>query len=133
MSFGSSEALQRACFAALTADGPLAALVGGVFDAAPRAGPPETYVALGPERVSRTAHRGGVVAVHDFQVSVVTAAEGYAGAKRAAARVEAVLEAGVALDAGRLLGIALRGARARRDRRDGTRRVDLTFRARIEN
>ena len=105
--------------------------MGGVFDAEPD-GAPDLYVALGPERVVDRSDGSGAGAEHLFRVGVVTTRDGFAAAKRAAARVSAVLEAGLALPEGRLVALAFRGARARRDRRDGTRRVDLTFRARTE-
>ena len=131
MSLTLSASLQAAVFDALSGDAALAALAGGVFDAEPE-GAPDLYVALGDETVRDLSDVTGPGAAHLFRVGVVTTREGFAGAKRAAARVVAVLGGGLALPEGRLVSLTFRGARARRSRRDGTRRVDLTFRARTE-
>jgi len=132
MSYLLSDALQVAIYETLSADSELAALVGGIFDAE-HAGAPDLYVLLGPERMRDRPDASGSVATHDFRVSVVTTREGYRIAKTAAGRVTELLTSGaLSLDRGRVIDLRLRDARARRDRRDDTRRVDLTFRARTE-
>ena len=66
-------------------------------------------------------------------MSAVTTRSGFAAAKAAAARVSEVLDgARLTLDRGRLVSLTFRDARATRDRGARTRRVDLTFRARID-
>ena len=133
MSYAAANAVQAAVYGALIGDVALAALVGGaIHDAEPDA-PPDLYVALGPERVREASDASGRGAEHRITVSVVTSRSGFSAAKAAAGRVEAVLHgADLALDEGRLVDLAFVEARARRDRRDRTRRVDMVFRARTD-
>lgn len=132
MSYALAGALQSAVFGALSSDSELNGLAGGVFDAEP-SGAPDLYVALGPERVTDMSDRTGTGAAHEFEVAVVTTRDGFADAKVAAERVSAILtESPPDLAQGTLVSLTFKQAVARRDRRDGTRRVELTFRARTE-
>lgn len=135
MSYGVSAALQAAVHGHLQADAALAALVGGaVYDAAPGGALPDTYVTIGAERVRDRADGSGAGAVHDFTVSVVTTLAGFQTAKAAAAAVsDALVGASLTLARGRLVGLWFLRAAAKRQE-DGTlRRIDLTFRARVED
>ena len=128
MSLAASAALQAAVYQALRADPGLGALVGdAVFDAMPVTAPTGTHVALGPED-------GG--ARHDFVVSVLSGSEdggGFGPVKAAAAAVVAALEDGaLTLEHGHLAGLWFVAARARRSDGGAGRRVDMTFRARID-
>ena len=134
MSYAASQELQAALFTLLSSDAALAGLVGdAIYDAVPGIAP-DLFVALGPERVRGRADASGRVATHDLSISVVTRAGGYASAKRAAARISDIV-AGAAppLGHGRVIDIAFLRARARRDEGEGTRRVDLYFRARLDD
>ena len=135
MSYGVSAALQSAVFQRLQADTVLVALVGGdVFDAAPSGSVPVTYVSLGPEEVADASDKTGAGAVHEFTVSVVTEAAGFRGAKDVAAAIsDALIDAPLDLARGRLVSLRFLKARARRVQDGDVRRIDLRFRARVED
>jgi ABC-type nitrate/sulfonate/bicarbonate transport system permease component len=134
MSYGSGAALQAAVYQRLTGSAAVTALVGAaIYDAVPPGDPPGVYIVLGPEDVRDASDASGAGAVHDFVVSVVTDAAGFQAAKAVAASVsEALLGATMALALGRLVGLWFLRARARRADRGNLRRIDLTFRARVE-
>lgn len=135
MSYAASAALQAAVFDRLTGDAALSALVGGaIFDAPPPGPLPETYVALGPEEARARGDASGGGAWHRFTVSVVSAGPGFLAAKRAAAAVsDALVDSDLSLARGRLAGLHFLRARARLQGRGSHRRIDLTFRARIDD
>ena len=86
---------------------------------------------LGPEDVRDRSDGTSGGAWHRFTVSVVSDAAGFAAAKAAAAAVgDALTDAELTLDRGHLAGLHFYRARARRD--GALRRIDLTFRARID-
>lgn len=133
MSYGNAAALQEAVFARLVGDAPLTALVGGaVYDAAPPGTVSGTYVSLGPEDVLDASDQSGAGARHDFVVSVVSDAAGFAHAKAVAAAVsDALTDANLTLSRGYLIGLWFLKATARRVDKGNRRRIDLTFRARV--
>ncbi|WP_138465168.1 DUF3168 domain-containing protein [Poseidonocella sp. HB161398] len=135
MSYGVSKALQGAVFAALSGDAALAAVVGtNVFDAPPAGAVPELHVALGAEDAFARPDSSGSVTTHRLIVSVIGPAEGFARAKEAAVAVSDALDgAALALARGRLLSLGFRRARARRTDGNSGRRIDLTFRAIVED
>ena len=134
MSYAVAGALQAAVYQQLRTDAVLAALVGAaVYDAVPPGTQVGTYVSLGPEDVADASDKTGEGAVHDFVISVITDAAGFATAKAAAAAVsDALVGADLALARGRLVGLWFLRAQARRVEKADTRRIDLTFRARVE-
>ncbi|MBK5944919.1 hypothetical protein CCR83_00265 [Rhodobacter veldkampii DSM 11550] len=139
MSYAAGAALQAAVYARLRDDPAVTALVGeAVFDAAPPGPVAGTYVSLGPEDVRDASDATGAGAEHDFTVSVVTDAAGFQTAKAVAAAVSEALTgasargAGLTLSRGHLVGLWFLRARARRVETGALRRIDLTFRARIE-
>lgn len=137
MSYEASGALQAAIYQALRTDPALGALIGdAVYDALPVTAPTGTYVALGAEDVADAGDMTGRGSRHDFVVSVLSGTEasgGFAPVKAAAAAVVSALEDGVLeLDHGHLAGLWFVGARARRADGGAGRRVDMTFRARID-
>jgi hypothetical protein len=134
MSYAVSAALQAAVYTALQADAALAGLVGGAIHDAPPAGSlPPLYVTLGPERVTGAGDGGGAGAWHAFTVSVITEVGGFHDAKAAAGAVSDALHgAALPLARGRLVGLWFHKARAARAS-GGLRRIDLTFRARVED
>ena len=135
MSYGVSSALQAAVYQRLQADAALAALVGGdIFDAAPPGVVPTIYVSLGPEDVRDRSDKTGRGADHDFTVSVVTTAAGFQSAKDAAAAVsDALVDAPLVLSRGSLVSLNFVRARAKRVQDADVRRIDLRFRARVED
>jgi hypothetical protein len=134
MTYAVGHALQQAVFARLADDPALGTLVDGqVHDALPPGPLPPIYVALGPEVARDRSDGTGQGAEHDFAVSVVTTAEGFAKAKAAAAAAcDALLGPGLALGRGRLVHLRFLRAQAARAS-GGARRIDLTFRARVED
>jgi len=134
MSYGIAAALQQAVYQRLSGDPALAALVGGaIYDALPPGPLPPTYVALGPEDVRARGDGSGQGAWHRFIVSVVTDEAGFHGAKQAAGAVsDALIDAPLTLSRGRLVALHFGRARARREGTGALRRIDLTFRARVQ-
>ncbi|MZR14045.1 DUF3168 domain-containing protein [Maritimibacter sp. DP07] len=135
MSYGPALALQQAIYEALTADPTLAALVGdAIFDAVPAGVTGGTYVALGPEDVRDASDMTGMGARHDVTVSVISDAGGFSTAKEAAVAVsDALVDAPLTLARGTLVSLDFHRARARRVQDADMRRIDLRFRARIED
>ena len=135
MSYGMTAALQAAVFQQLQNDVVLAGLVGvNIFDAAPSGTVPSLYVSLGPEDVKDTSDATGGGAAHEFTVSVVTDAAGFLSAKDvAAAFSDALIGAPLVLARGRLVSLNFMRAKARRVLSANVRRIDLRFRARLED
>ncbi|TDK49839.1 DUF3168 domain-containing protein [Antarcticimicrobium luteum] len=136
MSYAMSGPLQAAVYQLLAADPALTAVVGGaIYDGLPAGPLPETYVNLGPEVVRDRSDREGAGALHRLTISVISEAPGFAAAKAAAAAIGDVLvDATPALSRGRVVGIWFERARARRTGSAGQiRRIDLNFRARVED
>lgn len=131
MTYAVSHALQSAIYARLAGDAALGALVGGdIFDAPPSGSAPPTYVLIGDETVRDRSSKTHAGAIHDLLVSVITDTTGFATAKQVAGAVcDALVDAPLALSRGRLVALAFRSARARRDDSPGQRRIDLRFRA----
>lgn len=135
MSYAAAAALQEAVYERLSTDAGLTALVGGaIYDAVPPGPLPQTYVTMGPEDVRERSDGTGAGAWHRFTVSIITDADGFHGAKTAAAAVsDALVGADMILSRGRLAGLHFYRARARREDRGALRRIDLTFRARADD
>ncbi len=134
MSYAMSAALQAALYDALRADAALSELVGeAIFDAPPSGTLPGLYVTLGAERVRDASDRSASGAWHDLTVAVISGAAGFSAAKAAAGAVSDLLhEADLPLARGRLVSLRFRRARARRES-GGLRRIEMTFRARVED
>lgn len=135
MTYAVSSALQGAVFQALQADTALLGLVGpAVFDALPEGHLPELYVVLGREDVRDASSKTGGGAVHRFVVTVVADTGGFRRAKEAAGAVsDALVDAALTLERGRLVSLRFLRAAARRSRAGATRRIDLTFQAIVED
>ncbi|MCI2393418.1 DUF3168 domain-containing protein [Aliiroseovarius sediminis] len=135
MSYGVSAALQQAIYQRLTADLELSALVSGaIYDAVPAGIITGTYVSLGPEDVRERSDMTGHGAVHEVTINVITDAAGFQGAKRVAAAVsDALLDAPMTLERGTLVYLNFHRARARRVEDADVRRIDLKFRARVQD
>lgn len=137
MSYTASLALQGAVYQALRDNAPLASLIGdAVYDAMPVAAPGGVYVSLGPEDVRDAGDATAGGSRHDFVISVLSGtdgANGFAEVKATAAAVAEALEGvSLTLDHGRLVGLWFQRATARRVENGAGRRIDLTFRARID-
>lgn len=133
MSYAQSADLQKAVFAALSANAALMALVEGVYDAPPAGSgtpPSGTYITLGEEVArdnSSASHRGALV---DFEVVIHSDYAGFSEAKQVAGLVEDTLTwADLVLDRGTLDLLRFLKSRARRGVAPETRRIVLVFRA----
>lgn len=135
MSYHLAPALQTALFQHLAADAALDALLSGaIYDAIPPATPPATYVLIGPEEVTDASDKTGHGAEHRLTISVLTNATGFLPAKTIAARIAELLDApALTLSHGRLVALWFDRAEARKIEGDQTRRIDLRFRARVED
>lgn len=135
MSYALSQALQAALFDLIANDPGVQGLLGAaVFDAPPSGVVPETYLVIGEEDVRVQTDASGAVAVHDLSCGIFSGAAGFSKAKAAAVAVSDALHGAMpVLDRGRLVSLEFRRARARRGARAGSRRIDLTFRARVED
>lgn len=137
MSYVAAASLQGAIYQRLLSDPDLTSLVGdAIFDAMPVDPPAGTYVSLGPEEVRDAGDATARGAQHDFVISVLSGSDlsaGFAAVKEAAIAVTDALERGdLDLDRGRLAGLWFLRAKARRVEKAAARRVDLTFRARVD-
>jgi len=135
MSLALSAALQMAVFQRLENDAVLVSLVGDkIHDIAPPGHVPGLYVTLGPEDVRDRSDVTGAGAYHTFTVSVVTDEPGFLGAKEAAVAVsDALVDAPLSLNRGRLVSLQFLRSKARRIGRGTERKIDLLFRARVED
>ena len=135
MSYGVTAALQTAVFQALVADPTLSGLVGGaIYDAAPPGTLPQLYVSLGPEDVTDASDKTGHGARHEFVVSVVADTAGFLTAKQVATAISDVLvDADLTLSRGTLVGLFFVSAKERSVRDSDVRRIDIRFRARVED
>jgi hypothetical protein len=132
MSYGMASAFQAALYAHLRA---LPALAGvPVVDALPRGETLGTFVLIGAEDVRDRSDASGGGAEHRFVVSIVSEAAGFQAAKILAVAVsDGLVDAAFVLDRGRLVGLQFTRAVARRLDEGRVRRIDLTFRARVED
>lgn len=136
MSYGMAAALQSAVYQHLLADSGVTTLVGSaIYDAVPAGNLADTYVSLGPEDVRDRSDQSRGGAEHRFTVSVVTENAGFGAAKQVAAAVgDALKDADLTLSRGRMIGLWFERASARRSGKAGRiRRIDLRFRARLED
>ena len=127
--------MQAAVYQHLAADGALAALIGtAIYDALPGGSLPSTYVTLGPETVRERSDKTGNGAEHMLTVSVVTDTAGFQAAKDVAAAVsDALVDADLALARGSLIYLNFDRAVARLEGTGTQRRIDLRFRARVQD
>ena len=135
MSYAASADLQKSVYDALVGDPTLQTLVSSaIYDALPPGQVPGLYITLGQEIVKDASDTTGTGTVHDLALSVITDSAGFQQAKEVAAAVSDVLDA-AALDLTRGCLVSMRFVRAvaKRDPNGRTRRITMTFRARIEN
>lgn len=131
MSYAAAAALQAAVYGRLTGFAGLAGVA--VLDATPSGTAPPTFVLIGPEVVSDRSDKTGGGADHLLSVAVISTASGFRSAKEVAAAVsDALVGAVMTLTTGRLVYCAFVHAKARRLDEGDVRRIDMTFRARVE-
>ncbi|KMW56581.1 Gene Transfer Agent (GTA) [Candidatus Rhodobacter oscarellae] len=135
MSYAMAAALQTAVFQRLETDLSLTALVGtAIYDAAPPGTIPGTYLVLGPEEVRDRSDASQAGAAHDFIVTVVSDGAGFQNAKNVATVVsDALVDADLVLSRGRLISLRFVRAKADRMSRGTQRKIDLRFRALVED
>ena len=131
MSYQIAAALQSALYGRLTG---FAALTGvPVYDAIPSGSGTGTYVLIGPETAVDKSDQTGGGAEHQLLISVISDATGFQSAKTVAANVSAALEdVNLTLATGRLVSMFFQKAVAQRLAEGEARRIDMTFRARVE-
>jgi hypothetical protein len=137
MTYAFSWHLQRAVFAALSADPALREVAGGrVYDEPPHGAElgPGTgpYVLIGEERVEPWSTAPDRGAIHELRATVVAAPGGFGAAKQAAAAVSDRLLGALPLARGRVVNSGFLGGRALRAG-DGRRRIELRFRIVVED
>lgn len=131
MSYGSAAALQSAVYARLTGFAGLSGVP--VYDAVPPAGGAGTFVLIGPEEVSDQSDKSGGGAEHRLAIAVITDATGFLAAKAVAVAVsDALVGFQATLARGVLVSVTFVKASARRIDEGDVRRIDLTFRARVQ-
>lgn len=127
MSYAISAALQAALYERL------AGTVGvPVHDAAPDA-TTGTWVLIGPEEVRDRSDGSGAGAEHRLVISVLSDAEGFLQAKTIAAGISDALVSPLGLGRGRVVSQVFERASAKRLDAGRVRRIDLTFRVRVED
>jgi len=131
MSYASAAALQAAIYARLTAATALAGV--SVLDGVPAGGGTGTFLLLGPETALDRSDKSGGGAEHRLVISVISDAAGFQASKEIGVAVcDALIDAPLVLTRGHLVAIQFLRAVAKRLGQGGTRRIDLTFRARVE-
>lgn len=131
MSYQAAAALQSAIYAQLTGFPALAGVA--IVDAMPSGTTPSTFVLIGPEQALDQSDASGPGAEHRFEIAVISEDSGFLSAKEVAAAVaDALVAADLTLSTGRLVSIGFLRATARRLNAGSARRIDMTFRARIE-
>ncbi|MEO8245024.1 MAG: DUF3168 domain-containing protein [bacterium] len=131
MSYAAGAALQTAVYARLTTFPALAGVT--VVDAvAPGTGQGK-FILLGPETVKDLGDKSGAGVEHQVLVSVISDETGFLSAKVIAGQVsDALVGAELTLSVGRLVDLSFVRANARRLKEGESRRIDLTFRARLD-
>lgn len=131
MSYGAAAALQAAVFTVLSSAPALAGA--SIVDALPPGAGRGSFVLIGSEEALDASDKSGGGAEHRFSVSVISDASGFLTAKTLAAAVsDALVDASPAMSVGRIVGIRFVKAVARRLEDGDVRRIDMTFRARVE-
>lgn len=131
MSYGAAAAFQAAIYEVLSGAAELAGAA--IVDALPPGSGSGSFVLIGSEEAVDASDKSGGGAEHRFVISVISDASGFLAAKTMAAAVsEALVDATPTMGVGRIVGIRFVKAVARRLEDGDVRRIDLTFRARIE-
>jgi hypothetical protein len=130
MSYGAAPALQTAVFQLLSAASALTGVA--IYDAVPP-NATGTFVLIGPEEARDQSDKSGAGAEHQLVISVISDASGFLSIKTIAAGIsDALIDAPLTLSRGELVNLLFLRASARRIEEGETRRIDLTFRARVQ-
>ena len=131
MSYAAAAALQSAIFARLSGFAGLSGV--SIVDAMPPGVSAGSFVLIGSEVVVDQSDKTGPGAEHRLDVAVISDASGFLTAKGIAGAVsEALVDAPLTLTTGHLVSIGFTRAVARRLDQGDVRRIDMSFRARIE-
>lgn len=131
MSYSAAAALQSAVFAQLTGFAALSGVT--IVDAVSPGSGKGKFVLLGPETANDQSDKTGAGAEHLFQVSVISDDTGFLSAKVIAGHVsDALVGASLSLTTGHLVDLTFVRAIARRLVQGEHRRIDITFRARVD-
>jgi hypothetical protein len=134
VSYAVAAGLQAAVYARLRADAELWDLVGErIYDAPIEVelgeGAPE-HVTLGEETARAWDTKTSRGAIHDFDVTVHSARDGFDAAKRIASAVcGALLDSPLTVEGAQLVGVRFLRAKAERGRAPEKRKIALRFRA----
>lgn len=130
MSYAAAPALQSAVYQRLTGFPALAGVA--IYDAVPP-NATGTFVLIGPEEARDQSDKTGAGAEHQMVISVITDATGFLSIKTIAADIsDALIGVPMVLARGALVNLLFLRASARRISEGETRRIDLTFRARVQ-
>lgn len=135
MSYGPAQALQAAVYQVLSADAGVTARVGtAIYDEVPPGPVAGTLISLGEGETRDLSDQSGGIAEHRFVISVISDAEGFAQAQDVATAVsDALVDTAPVMSRGRVVSLRFMKAQARRVRAGQVRRIDLTFRAIVED
>lgn len=135
MTYVNSAPLQKAVYACLVSDPAIVGVVGdAVFDAPPEGIRPPVFIAMGPEDVVQRLDKTGNAAAHRFVITLVSETPGFLALKALAGLVEtALVNATLSLSRGRVVSVTFQKAKARRERSGARRRIDMTFRAFVDD
>ena len=90
--------------------------------------------ALDLKEVQEASDKDGAGARHELTISVVTDTSGFQLAKEVAGAIcDALIDAQLSLNRGHLVGLWFLRAKAARSNSGTSRRIDLTFRARVQD
>ncbi len=130
MSYGVAAALQAAIYQKLVAE--LAGVP--VYDAVPPGVGTGTFVLIGPEEAVDASDKTGGGAEHRLTVAVISDATGFQAAKAVAVAIsDALVDARLVLTRGHLVSLRFQKAVAKRLDEGDVRRIDMQFRARVQD
>lgn len=138
MTYHFGTGLQAAVYRALMSDPVLQTLVGAAIHDAPLdlgtgIDAPSEYVTLGEETVLPNDTKTSTGSIHDFEIVVNSARDGFDTIKRISAAIcDRLVDGDLALENGRIVGLRFRSARATRGAAPVKRRIALRFRAVID-
>lgn len=138
MTYALSLALQKAVYDHLSAHATLTGLVGSdIYDAPmpldPEIEPPD-YVTLGAEQAKDRSSKTSDGGLHDLKVTVHSNAHGFSRSKEIASAIcDALLDASLTLERGRMIYLRFLKAKADAAGAPARRTIELTFRAFVED
>jgi hypothetical protein len=131
--------LQKAVYAALMAAPAVGGALGGrIHDGAPQEAEPgagdAVYIVLGDDSAIDFSAADMAGAGHLITIGIVAPRRSFGEAKAVAGAVcDVLLGADLALERGRVVSLSFQSAKTKREERDAIRRIDLRFRALVED